>query len=112
MVVAVAAKGAGLGAWVDDSFAGCRQIVVVREDGRFEAFANPYPGDASGMALAEKLIAEVRPLGALVTGGVGTEVLELFARGGIAVHSARSGSVMELAEAAAAGTLPAARPQG
>ncbi|HUW40060.1 MAG TPA: hypothetical protein VMV90_03550 [Rectinemataceae bacterium] len=110
MVVVVTAKGAGLGAWIDDSFAASRQVVVVHENGRFDAIANPFPEDPTGKALADLMVSEIHPFDALVTGDIRTDALDVFLRKGVMVYQAKKGSVMELADSAADKSLPAAAP--
>ncbi|MDA8425624.1 MAG: hypothetical protein M0Z80_05760 [Treponema sp.] len=110
MVVVVTAKGAGLGAWIDDSFAASRQVVVVHENDGFDTIVNPFPEDSTGKALADLMVSEIHPFDALVTGEIRKDALEVFLREGVIVYQAQKGSVMELADSAAGKSLPLAAP--
>lgn len=111
MIVVITARGAGLGAWVDDDFAASRRIVIVHENGRFDAIANPHPEDATGIHLAEFLVKTIKPLDVLVTGAIGGKALDVLLSHGVKVYAASTGSVMELADAATRDALPLAIPQ-
>jgi predicted Fe-Mo cluster-binding NifX family protein len=104
MKIVVTAKGAGLGAWVDDTFAGCRQVVTFYEGGRFEAISNPYADKEDGIELAKFIVDSIQP-DRIVTSSMKAEALKVFTEHGIRIDFAQKGSVMELAEAAANGTL-------
>ena len=101
----VTARGAGMGAWVDEDFAHCRQVVVVAEDGTFNARENPFPAEQNGVRLAEKMIEEIKDLKAVVTASIDTETVELFTEHRIPVYLAQQGAVLELVEAAGTNTL-------
>lgn len=108
MKIAVTAKGAGLGAWLDPDFSNCLQIVIVDDRDRFEAWANPFRGNepSDGSALAEKLIQE--KVGVLITGNIPAAALDHFQKASISVYSAPNGAILELVEAARNGKLPLA----
>jgi predicted Fe-Mo cluster-binding NifX family protein len=110
MVVIITAKGAGLGAWVDDDFANCHQIVVVYDDGRFDAFSNPMIEKNQGKDLADFIVSRVPAVDTLVTGSIGKDALSALMKAGIKVYSAKKGSVLELVEMAKDRTLPLATP--
>ena len=108
MIVAITAKGAGLGAMLDDDFASSRQFVIVDDDASFSALANTFASDTSGAAFAKMIVATVHPLDAIVTRNIRAEALDILMRNGIAVYSADKGAVMDLADSARAGELPLA----
>jgi len=105
MKIAVTAKGAGLGAWLDPNFETCLQIVIVDDRDRFEAWMNPYrEANTNGpLALAEKLAAEKVDM--LVTGSISPQSLQKLRDAGIEVFSADRGSILELVEDARSHTL-------
>jgi predicted Fe-Mo cluster-binding NifX family protein len=108
MKIAVTAKGAGLGAWLDPNFETCLQIVIVDDRDRFDAWLNPYR-EASAKddpALAIKLTEE--KIDILVTGSISPQSLEKLGEAGIKVFCAERGSILELVEAARKHTLPLA----
>ena len=100
MKIAVTAKGAGLGAWLDPVFETCLQIVIVDDRDRFEAWMNPFRETESddGLALAAKLAEE--KVNILVTRSISSLAKERLAVAGIDVISAERGSILELVEAA------------
>lgn len=108
MKIAVTAKGAGLGAWLDPVFETCMQIVIVDDHDRFEAWMNPYRemNMADSLALARKLAEE--KIDFLVTGSISPQALNLLSESGIKVRLAEQGSILELVEAARNRTLPSA----
>lgn len=108
MKIAVTAKGAGLGAWLDPNFESCLEIVIVDDRDRFEAWANPYrlANPNHNLALATKLVAEKIDL--LVTGSIAPQSLEKLGEAGIKVYYAERGAILELVEAARNHSLPAA----
>jgi len=108
MSTIVTARGAGLGAWVDEDFAHCRQVVVVAEDGSFDAWDNPFPAEQNGDRLAEKMIEEIKDLKAVVTASIDPETVELFTEHRIAVYLAKQGAVLALVEAVGNHSVPRA----
>ena len=108
MKIAVTAKGAGLGAWLDPVFETCLQIVIVDDRDRFEAWMNPYREiyAMDPLALARKLTDE--KLDMLITGTISPQALTLLKQAGIEVLLAEHGSILELVEAARRNTLPSA----
>ncbi len=58
MNIVVMAKGAGLGAWVDDDFAHAHQIVYVPARGGFDALGNPFLPDSSEIEEVSEALAE------------------------------------------------------
>ncbi len=100
MKIAITAKGAGLGAWLDPVFEESRQLVLVDEQGRFGSWAadEAASGDPHGVARVGWLIA--MGAGALVTGRLTEETRDRLAAAGIMVLSAEGGSVLDLVEAA------------
>jgi len=108
MKIAVTAKGAGLGAWLDPVFESCLQIMLVDDRDRFEAWMNPFreAGIQGSLDLARKIIEEKADI--LVTGSLAPNALQLLREAGIVVYRAERGSILELVEAARSGTLPQA----
>jgi len=108
MRIAVTAKGAGLGAWLDPTFADCLQIVIVDDRDRFEAWANPFRGKEpnDGFDLAAKLIQE--QVGMLITNAISTKAFVYLQKAGLVVYQAERGSILDLVEAAREGKLPPA----
>jgi predicted Fe-Mo cluster-binding NifX family protein len=108
MKIAVTAKGAGLGAWLDPIFETCLQIVIVDDRDHFEAWMNPYREANSNdpLALAIKLVEEKVDM--LVTGSISLQSLQKLSEAGIEVLCAERGSILELVEAARNHTLPPA----
>lgn len=108
MKVAVTAKGAGLGAWLDPVFETCLQIVIVDDRDRFEAWMNPFreAGTQDGLALAQKLTEE--KVDTLITGALSSRALDLLRSADIDVFTAKQGSILELVEAARKHALPSA----
>jgi predicted Fe-Mo cluster-binding NifX family protein len=106
MKIAVTAKGAGLGAWLDPNFETCLQIVIVDDWDRFEAWMNPYreAGAKDNLALATKLSEEKVDI--LVTGSISSQSLKKLGEAEIKVFCAERGSILELVEAARKHTLP------
>lgn len=105
MKVAVTARGAGLGAWLDPVFETCLQIVIVDDHDHFDAWMNPYREVSAmdSLALARKLAEE--NVDVLVTGSISPQALSLLKESGIKVLSAERGSILELVEAARNHTL-------
>lgn len=105
MKIAVTAKGAGLGAWLDPVFETCLQIVIVDDQDRFEAWMNPYreASPKDGIALAEKLIDE--KVNILITGTISPQAKEKLVSSGVEVFTADKGSILEIVEAACDHTL-------
>ena len=100
MKIAVTAKGACLGAWLDPNFETCLQIVIVDDRDHFEAWMNPYR-DASpndGLELAMKLVQE--KVDVLVIGSISPFALHMLREAGIDVFCAEHGAILELVEAA------------
>lgn len=106
MKIAVTAKGAGLGAWLDPVFETCLQIIIVDDHDRFEAWMNPYRETNDSLALAKKLMEEKVDM--LVTGSITPQLLKKLGEAGIEVRTAERGSILELVEAARNRTLPLA----
>lgn len=108
MKVAVTARGAGLGAWLDPVFEESRQIVVVDEGGRFVSrSADGAPESDPGGAARIRWLIEVGA-GCLVTGRVGDVARRGLRAAGIPVFAADEGSVLALVEAVRNGTLAGA----
>jgi predicted Fe-Mo cluster-binding NifX family protein len=108
MKIAVTAKGAGLGAWLDPVFEACLQIVILDDRDRFEAWMNPFREASTNdnIALSTKLAEEKVDI--LITGSISPHSLEKLSAAGINVFCAEGGSILELVEAARNHTLPLA----
>jgi predicted Fe-Mo cluster-binding NifX family protein len=104
--VAITAKGAGLGAWLDPAFEHALQIVIVDDDDRFSAFAPEAAGtgEPASAQATQRLIDEGVTL--LVTGSIPAHDYNALREAGIRVLQAEGGSVLEILERARAGTLP------
>lgn len=96
MKIAVTAKGAGLGAWLDPDFVHCRQIVIVDEKDRFEAWTNPGTDDEQ--ALIQVLVQHA--VGVFITGPVSPATQASLAQAGITVEQVQQGTVLDLVEQA------------
>ena len=105
MKIAVTSKGAGLGAWLDPDFDHCLQVVIVDDEGRFQSWPGPSQSGSEDVAksLAERLVVE--QVGGLVTGVLSPAALATLHAGGVRVFLAQQGSVLQLVEAAHAGSL-------
>lgn len=105
MKIAVTARGAGLGAWLDPDFERSLQVVVVDDDNQFEAWMNSETNSEQfdGLALAAKLVTEQVDI--LITGKINAESLAYLLQAGISVKRAEQGCVLELIEAARNQTL-------
>lgn len=98
MKIALAVKGAGLGAWLDENFAQCGHIIIVGEDNRFTSWRNPYRDESApqGKQLAEKVIAE--NVDVLITGDISQEIQDKLENAGIDVVVRDQGTVFELVD--------------
>lgn len=99
----VMAKGAGLGAWVDNDFAHARQIVYVPDDGGFEALENPCsaissPSYDDEKALAEFILSKFPETHAVIAGSFIQKTREYFKSHNVATIPEPSGSVLGLVE--------------
>lgn len=106
MKIAVTAKGAGLGAWIDDDFLHCKQIVLVDENNRFEAWSNPFKEDSSQTAaiqLANWIVDEGIKL--LITKEIPPQCREIFENAGVVIYQVKEGAVLSLVEQARNGLL-------
>lgn len=97
------AKGAGLGAWVDNDFAHAHQIVYVPAHGGFEAVENPFgtssPDDLDHeLALAEFVLSKFPDTKAIIAGSFNLKTCEYFESHNVAVFPEPSGSVLALVE--------------
>ncbi len=103
------AKGAGLGAWVDQDFAHARQIVYVKETGGFEAEENSFATNPEGSLETSQFILKAFPdTHAIIAGSFDDDSRRFFREHGIALYIAAQGSVMELVDMAREGALPRA----
>jgi predicted Fe-Mo cluster-binding NifX family protein len=106
MRIAVTAKGAGLGAWLDPDFGKCQQIVIVDEGGDFEALPNSardLPG-GQGLAVAKRLAG--LGIDAVVTGVLNPQAYRRLLEAGISVFLLEEGrSVLEAVEAVRRGQV-------
>lgn len=105
MKVAVTAKGAGLGAWLDPVFEESRQLVLVDDNGRFESWSadRAAGGDPRGAERGRWLAEQGAVM--LVTGRLTRKARASLAAAAIQVFTAESGSVLELVERARKGSL-------
>ncbi len=98
MRIALTVKGAGLGAWLDDDFADCMQVMIVNDENSFESWINPFRGGAElqSLQLADKIIAE--QIDVLITAKVSQKIIERFQDAGIQVVFNKDGSVLDRVE--------------
>jgi len=112
MRIAITAKGAGLGARLDPHFGRCRQLLLVDEDDRFDAWPREAGSESGGQGifLAKRLV-EVG-CDALITGVINPQAYDVLHEGGIDVYLAEVGSVIELVDLVRDGSLkPSTREQ-
>ena len=112
MRIAVTAKGAGLGARLDPHFGKCKQLLLVDEDDRFDAWPREVSSESGGQGilLAKRLIGA--GCDALITGVIKQKAYEKLHKGGIDVYLAEAGSVIELVDLVRDGSLsPSTRKQ-
>jgi len=101
MKVAVTARGAGLGAWLDEDFAHCLQVVIVDDSDRFQAWDNPFreePEDQAAEKLANRLIES--NVNAIITRQIPASSEAILKKAGIDIHLAEQGAVLSLVEQA------------
>ena len=96
MKIAVTAKGAGLGAWIDPNFVDCKHFVIVDDNKQFVSWEPEVTIGQDIFLLAEKIIA--LNIDVLITGHLPADVEELFLSKGIKVFTAQEGSILELVE--------------
>lgn len=98
MKIALAVKGAGLGAWLDENFVDCGHVMIVGDDNRFTSWPNPYRDESGrqGKLLAEKVIAENAEV--LITGDISQEIQNELEDAGIHVVVRDQGTVFELVD--------------
>jgi len=110
--IAITARGAGLGARLDPHFGKCRQLLIVDDDDRFDAWGNPagdQPG-GQGISLAKRLTET--GCDCLITGVINPQAYDVLHEHGIAVYLAEEGAILELVESVRNGSLkPAMREQ-
>jgi predicted Fe-Mo cluster-binding NifX family protein len=98
MRIALTVKGAGLGAWLDDDFADCMQVMIVNDQNGFESWLNPYRGGTTTeiFKLADKIIAE--QIEVLITAAISQSIIKRFQDAGIQVVFNKDGSVLDRVE--------------
>lgn len=104
MSIIVTARGAGMGAWIDDDFSHARQIVVV-EEGSFQSWENPFREQGDGVALARQMLEEVADIEAVVTARIDDEAMNVFRGRRVPVFLANQGAVLELVDAVGKNSL-------
>ncbi len=100
MRIALAVKGAGLGAWLDDDFARCGHIMIVGDNNRFSSWPNPYRDDNEDqeMLLAERVIGENVDI--LITGSVTQQAQVKLENANVTIMLRKGGTVFDLVEEA------------
>lgn len=100
MKIALTVKGAGLGAWLDDDFLHCSQVMVVDEKNHFDAWVNPHKSitDELSTLLAEEILKGNVDI--LITNQIPQTSLEHLAEKGARVVSKSVGTVFDLLEEA------------
>lgn len=98
MKIALTVKGAGLGAWLDDTFDNCNQVMIVDDNNRFTSWLNPYRDgkDDSASALAEAIIRE--NVDVLITAKVSDANVNKMTEAGIKVVIKNNGTVFDLVD--------------
>lgn len=100
MKIALTVKGAGLGAWLDDSFALCNQVMVVDDNNHFTSWLNPYKDaqDDSELALANAIIDE--QVDVLITSQISIADVNKMTEAGVKVVIKNGGTVFDLVDEA------------
>lgn len=98
MRIALTVKGAGLGAWLDDDFANCMQVMIVDDANHFKSWMNPNQGgdDSSALLLAESIIKE--NVDVLVTNHAPQFVKNFFDSNGVKLVTKNGGTVFTIIE--------------
>ncbi len=98
MKIALTTKGSGLGAWLDDDFAHCKQVMIVNEDNRFSSWANEFLTTDKTFSdqLCQSLINEMPDI--LITGKINAECQQKLEKENIHVFPDESGFVLDLVE--------------
>lgn len=99
MKVAVTAKGAGLGGWLDPVFEESRRIVLVDEGDRFVSWSIDETDDADPHGDTRIRWLTRMGAGSLVTGRLGEAARTALRAAGISVFVVDEGSVLGLVEA-------------
>ena len=112
MRIAITSRGAGLGARLDPHFGKCKQILIVDDEDRFDAWENPASDESGGQGiLLAGRLAETSCDG-LITGVINPQAYDLLREGGIDVYLADKGSILDLVELVRDGSLqPSTRKQ-
>jgi len=100
MKIALTVKGAGLGAWLDDDFANCMQVMIVDDNNRFESWLNPYKNgnETSPILLSDAIIKE--KVDALITNKISEPVITHLQNAGIKLIIKDGGTVFDLVDEA------------
>lgn len=91
-----------MGAWLDDDFAHCNQVMIIDNNNQFESWENSHKnGDEQAMLL---LAAEIthQNVDVLITNHLPPCVQHLFATNNIKIIEKSSGTVLTLVEEARA----------
>lgn len=96
MKIACTVKGVGLGAWLDEDYAGCGFVMVVDDDNQFESWKNPASEgkDLSSKELTEFII-QTKP-DVLITGKISSSQKAALESQNINVLEDQTGFVLEL----------------
>jgi len=100
MKIGLTVKGSGLGAWLDDDFAECMQVMFVNDDNSFYAWPNPFreSEDNSVLKLAEMIVAE--QIDVLITSQISVLASDILSKAGMKVMVKENGTVFELVDEA------------
>ena len=105
--IAITSLGAGLGTRLDSHFGKCKQLLVIDEDNRFDAWPSPTDGEGGGqgVSLAKRITGS--GCGVLITGVINPEAYDVLRlrESGIDVYLAERGSILELVELVQDGSL-------
>ena len=95
MKIALTGLGAGLGAWLDDSFAKCNQVMIVEDNNRFTDWLNPFRDDVNAPTLlADAIIKE--NVDVLITSQISAEAASKISIAGINLVTKNGGTVFDL----------------
>jgi len=110
--IAITSRGAGLGARLDPRFGKCKQLLIVDDDDRFDAWEDPTKDQPGGQGISLAKCLTETGCDCLITGVINPQVYDLLRKSGIAVYLAEKGSILELAELVRNGSVkPSTRKQ-
>ena len=112
MRIAITSLGAGLGARLDPHFGKCKQLLIIDDNDRFDAWPSPTGGDSGGQGVSLAARLTETECDALITGVINPQAYDVLRESGIDVYRADKGSILELVELVRNGSLqPSTREQ-